>query len=319
MMLNYLSLSIIMSTEPKPKTYTNRTVIINSSNILPNSENSKFRYRFNQPIQLRKADKISLASIAIYNSWFNVDAIKYNNHIINYRWFNSNGALSSNQSVTIPDGFYSVDDLNLFLQQEMKRRGHYLIEIGEDGVTQNDVFYITITTNAVQYAVQVYINAVPNTLLDGTETRFIKPSSSWKLPTVAQTPQLVFSSLYRTNELLGFNHGSYPTSPVQNANRTAISQNTPRLNAISALLVTCSLVNNNVMNPSNILTSFSNSGVAFGALIDYNMGQNSLYVSTLQGWFQDLYIEILDQDLKPVNIRDGNILMVLSLLTEDVE
>jgi len=307
----YSTILYKMSSTEEQKTFVNRTVILNSTNIVPNTNNSRLNYRFNDAINLKKGDKISLASMSIYKSWFNVNANLYNNHLISYKWFNSSGNLSDVFNITIPDGFYSITTLQLFLESEFFKRGHYLANV----VSGLNEYFITLRANEVQYAIQLYISAVPNTLLDGTETKYIK-TGTWSLPSVATCPQLIVSSMSKIGALIGFSAGTYPPTTVTNSNYSVIGDIVPQINPISGILMKCSLVSNSIMNPSDILYQFSDSGIEFGGLINVDPN-NLLYVNVSEGWVQQISIELVDQLLGPIHIKDPSMVIMLSILTQN--
>lgn len=46
-----------MSESYQPKEFINRTVILNETNIVPGTKNTRMTYRFNEPLRLRDGDK----------------------------------------------------------------------------------------------------------------------------------------------------------------------------------------------------------------------------------------------------------------------
>ena len=75
-----------------------KTIILNSTNIVPNSGNSNFIYNFPAGGTQFKNDEIALSNISMYYSWFNINQALYNNNVFNYIW------LGTTYVVTIPDG-----------------------------------------------------------------------------------------------------------------------------------------------------------------------------------------------------------------------
>ena len=64
-----------------------KTLILNSTNILPNTNNSNLAYRFPTSIILKEGQKLALASFSMYYSTFNITAANQNN-TFKYIWFN---------------------------------------------------------------------------------------------------------------------------------------------------------------------------------------------------------------------------------------
>ena len=95
-------------------------IILNKNNI-NNNFNSELRYEFNKPHTFQKGDTIAVSHINLFYSWFNITKV-YNNNKFQYVWWDINGELTDIIDVVIPDGYYSINTLNEFLQpfSEMK-------------------------------------------------------------------------------------------------------------------------------------------------------------------------------------------------------
>lgn len=87
-----------------------KTIVINSSNYIHGSEN-KFIYNFPQTSYFPIGSGIGVSNIAIYNSIQNINS-KRGNNIITLNW------LGTDYVFLIPDGYYSVSDINYFLQNQ---------------------------------------------------------------------------------------------------------------------------------------------------------------------------------------------------------
>ena len=90
-----------------------RTIIINTSNDVANTGN-QYIYNFSSTVKFNDGDAIGVSSIALYNSTFNITSSRANN-TFTISW-NANTTTTFN--ITIPDGYYSVENLNFFLQQQ---------------------------------------------------------------------------------------------------------------------------------------------------------------------------------------------------------
>lgn len=293
--------------------FTNRTIILNSGNIVPNSSNSRLKFDFNEPLKLRQGDKIAVASVNLYKSWNNIDTTLYNNATFQYLWFDISGVLNQTITINIPDGYYTIENIQLFIESQMYANKHYLYNT----VTFENQYFINFKANEVLYAFQLYVYPIPDTLLDGGTTLYTKPSDVWSLPTIPTTPQIIFSPIYKTNEILGFEYGTYPSAPSRYLS-TMTGGIIPQLNPVSSIILTCNLCSNTIIRPSNVLYSFSDAGIGFGNLISEKPNQ-LLYINTIEGWMNHIYIELYDQNFKDIRIKDSSMVIMLSLITKDLE
>ena len=125
------------------------------------SECEDFVIKFNPSIQLdiNQRHEVAVDQISMTYSWHNITP-KYNNNVIKY----SHDKGSTWTTVTFPNGMYSYDDLNNFLQQTMKGNSHIMSVNGKDQYGINIVFVLTT------YKVIVEINN--NYQLDLRATNF---------------------------------------------------------------------------------------------------------------------------------------------------
>ena len=91
-----------------------RTIIINSSNYVSGTFNT-FTYTLPISTKFNDGDTCGIASIAIYNSTFNITSARGNN-TIQIIWNAPNPVTSVTYTLTFPDGYYSVSDINYFIQ-----------------------------------------------------------------------------------------------------------------------------------------------------------------------------------------------------------
>lgn len=132
------------------------TIILNSSHVVPNSNNSRYSFPFQSPVQFKNAS-MALTNLQMYYSWFNVSRA-YNNTTFFYTWIDG----SVNQ-VDINEGSYSIDTLNMFLQQVMINNQHYLY----DTVNAENVYYLQIRSNVTYYCFEISASPVPTSLPQG--------------------------------------------------------------------------------------------------------------------------------------------------------
>ena len=113
-----------------------------SSNVVINSSHwdksqSKFIYKLKIP-QKYESMQVGLASISIYNQFFNVSQA-YGNNQITIIWINN-----TSFTYTIPDGYYNVSDLNYFLQNKMI--GDKLYMTSGTGASIQNIFFVEFDT-----------------------------------------------------------------------------------------------------------------------------------------------------------------------------
>jgi hypothetical protein len=168
-----------------------KSVIITGQNLVPNIPyNNTFQYNFPNGSVTFKDHEIAVGQVNIYNSWYNISALKKNNQF-QYYWPSGAGwQTNPNQTgqetntkaflVTIPDGTYDVTQLNQFLQYTFIANKHYLI----DG-SGNYLYYMELLWNPTKALVEFIAYPVPSTL--GTYTQ---PPGAPALPNSSYTPVL---------------------------------------------------------------------------------------------------------------------------------
>jgi hypothetical protein len=283
------------------------SIILTENNIEPFTNNSKLRYTFKGQAEFMNSS-IALNSIHIFYSWYNINKAKYNNNTLFYLWFDVSGNLNQQFQVTFPDGFYTVNTLNEFLQSTMVKNGHYLV----DNSTSKYGYFLEIKTNSTYYAIELNIYAMMTSA--SATPNYTKGSTSWDFPSVPTTPQFIFTSSNNFKSLIGFTSGNYPQ--VSSANSAIyLSEITPRMNPVSSIFVKCSLCYNKYSDPDNILHCFTPGDASFGDIIKIEPPTQTFVKIRDQGVY-DFTIEFLDQDLKQIDIKDPQMTIVLSLLQD---
>lgn len=295
-------------------------IIINKNNIVNlNNGNNKLVYNFPKDIQFREEDTISISHLNIYLSWFNISA-KYNNNFFQYKWFNNtDGNPDEIFDVNIEDGFYSINTLNEYILNIMTKRGHYL----ETTDRKNYIYFIELTTNSTYYSSSFRISSVSEMYdfggIEGLEpiTNVVIPPSSWKIPSDFQMPEIIIPSNNNFGELLGFNKGQTLTKDVSqdltNQTYSFLSDFAPNMMPSSSYIVTCNLVDNELGIPNNILYAFTvPNNTGFGDLITSN--GDVIYSKIKQGIYRHIELSIYDQEFRPLNIQDPNMLINLSVI-----
>jgi len=70
-------------------------------------------------------------------------------------------------------------------------------------------------------------------------------------------------------EVLGNEIGSYPDTQVGSSTSSFLSSKAPQITPYSSILVSCNLVNNRAVIPSNILSSYTPLGTSIGSLFKF--------------------------------------------------
>lgn len=279
-----------------------KTIVINNRNCVPSgTDNSRFVYNF--PISATFQDQeIAVSALNIYYSWFNITSTLKNN-TISYIW---NGAVPATINITIPDGFYNAATLNAFFQSVMITNNHYLIN-----ASGQNVYYWEIVENSSSYAIQFNSYPIPTALPAG----WTAPAGWGGYPAVAATPQLIVPST-NIQDVLGFYAGTYP-AVAQATNYSKISDYVPQFSPVQSVLVSCSIVQNTLAVPSNIIYSFAPTNTNFGSIISINI-PNFIWNEITNGTYPNMSFQFLDQNFNALPLRDTNLVMVLSIKDKKV-
>jgi hypothetical protein len=311
-----------------------RTLILNSQNIIPGSNNSNFKYVFpGGNIKFVRGQKVALASLTSYYSTFNITKV-YNNNTFSYIWVDN-----TQVNITVPDGFYDITTLNAYLQQQFLYNGHFLIN-NDSG---QYVYFITIGSNVSAYSFEV--NCFPMNATDypigvgaGTYTLGTKqpssPSPVWVVPTANIVPMFVVPNT-NFQYLIGFQPGYYPQGSPTNSPATIsgvppdqtqapsysavqgfLSTFTPQITPYSSFILTCSLLNNNYAVPNTLLYCYAPQG-NFGEQFTISPTGQFSFIDIQPGEYNSFTMTIIDQDLFPVALQDPQTIILLVITDPD--
>jgi hypothetical protein len=275
-----------------------KTIILNTTNIVEGTDNTKLVYNFPSGGYNFKSDQITLVSLYQFFSIFNITT-GYANNSFSYTWFDD-----IEYSINIPNGYYEFSDLNSYFQSIMLANTHYMTNA--DG---KNVFFLEFVVNASRYAVQ--INSYPlDTTIQSAEGYILPADATWSVPETSK------QSLFNINttgfgELLGYGVGSYP--PSQTGVISFLSSSAPQVTPYSSILVSCSLVNNRTIIPSNIIASYTPLGTSIGSLFKYEPAYAE-FSDIDDGQYTQMTIEFRDQLGRSLVIQDPN--MLISLYTK---
>ena len=292
-------------------------IVLNRTNVVPNTNNTKYVYKFPKPINMLN-NEVSLASLNMYYSWPNIQQM-YNNNVFTYKWWDYYGNLTSVQNVVIPDGNYSISTLSGYIQSQMLLRGHYLV----DTRTQTKIYFIELIENPAYYACEITFTSMfskttitttysnpnpPTTYVDSTGATVQK---GWNYPDVTQYPQVVMSSSGSMKDFLGYVAGTYPASgTVVNSKYDILGTIAPMTYPVSAVNIQSNFCSNQISIPNNILYSFSQGRSAYGDLI-LKEPQNLIWCKIPDGTYSQLELQFIDQDFNPMKILDSQVNIII--------
>ena len=138
---------------------------------------------------------IALADLSLYYSWYSISQAQNNNRFsIQF----PSGSGNSTLNITIPDGTYSVGDLNNYLQFFFFSNGLYI----QNSTTGTIAYYIQFVENPTAYRVQLISYALPTSLPAGSTN-----GGGITFPTVSRQPQLVVNQT-GVGSIIGFSNGT---------------------------------------------------------------------------------------------------------------
>ena len=292
-------------------------IIFNKNNITnPNNGNNKLRYNFPVDALFKSGDQIATSHINIFYSWFNISAA-HGNNFFQYKWWDMNGDLTVIVDVLIKDGYYSQNTLYEYIQSIMVSHGHYLVVV--DG--GDYVYFIDLVSNETYYSFEFRLSSVGEQIRGSTASpwepteQYWKLPTTWKLPALLQTPEIIIPSNNNFGLLLGFTPQTIvPLNFTAAYNKTysILNNFAPEMEPSSSFIITCNLVDNNLSFDSKVLTSFTiPNGTRFGDMI--NLDHQLIFSNIKPGQYTTIELSILDQDYNNLRIIDPNILIVLTI------
>jgi hypothetical protein len=138
------------------------SLVLNSKNVVNNGLNSQYQYDFiNGAFNVPPNLTMCISNVTIPYSWFNINSSLYNNVSFKYTFPDSSGGQPT-YTVTIPNGYYDMNDINNYLQSVMIKNKQYLVN-----ASGQYVYCLTMTYNVTYYAVQIVCYNVPTSLPAG--------------------------------------------------------------------------------------------------------------------------------------------------------
>ena len=276
-----------------------RTLILNSRNIVPNSNNSVLEYNFPAGSVTLDDTYLALESLTMYYSTFNITYAN-NNNFVQYRWIDN-----VVYDVTFPDGFYDALGIQNYIRSVMLTNKHYLIDLAGEYV-----WFFGLTTNPSTYSIQMNFFAC-NTTAYPPATYTLPVGATWTVPLLANSvcPQIIISATNSFGLLVGFLAGTFPTSNITATNVSVLSTFTPQITPLSSYILSCSLVNNNYAVPNTFIYAFAPIGT-IGEQFSIQPFSFS-FIPILKGQYSTFRVQLTDQLNRPVVIQDPNYVITL--------
>ena len=209
-----------------------------------------------------------MSSIQLPYSWYNVSTF-YQNQNFRIIWPTIDASQTINYNIVLDNGFYTVNDIQNFIEQFCIANNLYLINANGDYV-----YYINLNYNLTAYKIQLILEPVPVSLPVG----YTSPVGFPAFPTNSggRTPRFqVLDDLF--GRLIGFNVGISPPATITTVSYDKLSDYTPLGSNVNSIIVRCNVISNDVSMPSDILDSF---GIPTGS----NFGSNIVYEPSFQKW-----------------------------------
>lgn len=278
------------------------TLVLNNTNVV-GQNNSTFQYNFKSGnFNVNEDSEICVSSITIPYSWYNISSVLGNN-TIQLRY--TTGGVVQPINLTLPDGFYTTDDINNSLQQAMISAGCYLI----NGAGKN-VYYLQLLTNQTYYANQILAMTMPTSLPSG----YTQPSNFVGYPTTATSMAIYWVAGAGMASMLGFSTQSVYGS-LTTGDKSYLSPKTPKATSVNSIVVRCSLVDNGIAFPTDILDTFPIENVSFGSNINYNPSFEK-WVKLRKGTYSNFSVTFTDENFNTLLARDANTTISLLIRTK---
>jgi hypothetical protein len=279
-----------------PSTFT---LVLNSNNVVANSNNTLFRYNFlNGAFRVEEDSLMAISSVVVPYSFFNISQA-YGNNTFSFT-FPDSVSTTTSYSVTIPDGFYTTSTINSYLQQFCITNGLYLIN-----ASGQYVYYIVFTLNTNSYANEILFFKVPTSLPSG----YSAPTAWHGYPVSTFCPTLTISAttgISNFGVFLGLSAGTYGGTASDNSK---LSNIVPIGTLVNAITIRSNIVNNNIAMPSDLITSIP-INATFGSNITYSPTFEQ-FVNIKAGVYNNLTVSLTDQNFATIFAKDPNVIITL--------
>jgi hypothetical protein len=236
------------------------------------------------------------ASTASYNYYPPTNSVPtYTNTLTPYGIYNN---------VSLPNGIYSVPQINSYIENYMVTKNQYLTNTS----TGAKLYYISLTASTTTFGNQFTLSPIPSSLPVGYTAPVGFPySASGYTSAIVIPPNSVFG--YNFGGLIGFSSGTYPSSP-QTTIQYFYSDLVPNL-PVTQIIVRCNMISNGCTTPDDILDVIPIANSIYGDDVIYEPSFQK-WIALKNGVYSNFFIYFQDQNYNPIPVQDPNI--VVSML-----
>jgi hypothetical protein len=200
----------------------------------------------------------------------------------------------------MPAMYADVNDINKYLQYWFIQNNYYVLD-----AYGNYVYFMEFAYNINRYAVETIF--YPMNLPSGG-------SNPAGMLLMGSTMQLVISSANTGfGKSVGLSQGTYGNAGT--STQSILSNITVEGSPITALNLTCNLVNNSISSSSpNTFYCWTPTG-SFGSNLSLTVPE-LVYIDCYAGRWQQILIEIKDQEGRDVQMKDSTVAIMLCLRSE---
>lgn len=273
------------------------TILINKSHYVGGN---KFTMNFPTNFVVDNFSKttISVLSFSMYNSTYNISR-SLGNNLIKFTWIDN-----TVYNWTIEDGYYSVDDLNTWLQSKFILNKLYCTSTDKS----SNVYFAQFLTNPTGYKNEIDIIYVPSLSEVATSGMIRASGASWNFPNERKLPKLEINpglkAYFGMSTRVVFGDETDQTILYQ-----YLSDVTPTISPVFVYMVTCNLVHNDFSLEPGLLSQYPIK-VGFGSLIVYEASFDT-QITVFPGSYKHITIELKDQNGMPLQFRDSDFSMTI--------
>jgi hypothetical protein len=275
-------------------------LIITKNNLVPGSTNT-YTYNFSSNVDMSNID-IGLGSASIWFSWRNITSAKNNNK---FSIIHPTNAGNTTLSLTIPNGGYNISDINNYLRYYLVNNGYFI----QNTSSGEQVVYAKFQVNPSTYTVEFVSYPMPTSLPSG-----FTAGSAITFPTTTRAPQLIVSQA-GFGKVIGFALGTFPATQ-QTILSTSSSTLVPEVSDVTNVVLTLDSAMNPFAPNSKVIHSISPAGYAYASLIKSEPNEIS-WVPQQSGWRQSITLQLVNQNLIPIEQYDTDVTIKLLLRMRD--
>lgn len=286
-------------------------VMLNQSNWNP--QTGTLTYKFPTAVQFQNQE-ISLNACSMYNSFFNISA-ELGNNVITYThpiFTGPNAYTMTDYTITLPNGYYKISDLDNQLQNLCLLNGLYCI----DAARGKNVYFVQLSENEVRYAFQLSTYYVP-TSAQCSALGFTSGGMALNTGNLQVSPRVTISG--ELTPLLGMSAGIYPPTVLTSTSTTwqsasaftKLSSQAPQVNPVTSVSFLLDVVNNTYSTPTNLIAMIPITA-SFGAAVQY-IATQPLWSKVLNQQFAQITLSFADQNGNRLRFHDTEISCILAI------